>query len=104
MDLPYKVMVDDNFHYMDEDERREHGRYATLEEAVAACEALVDSSLEESYRAGMTAEELLAQYALFGGDPFIMAPPEGPRGVLFSGRRYAQARAPAIWAELSAKR
>jgi hypothetical protein len=27
-------MVDDNFHYMEEDERRELGTFATLEEGV----------------------------------------------------------------------
>jgi hypothetical protein len=30
---PYKVMVDDNFHYMAEDERWEYGTFASAEEA-----------------------------------------------------------------------
>ena len=33
----YKVMVDDNFHHMDEDERYQHGVFLTAEEAISAC-------------------------------------------------------------------
>jgi hypothetical protein len=99
MPLSYKVMVDDNFHYMDVDERREHGSYWTLDEAISACAALVDRSLAESYRPGMTVAELLAQYAAFGDDPFIVAPPGTAKGVPFSARDYACRRAAAICAE-----
>ena len=31
----YVVSVDDNYHYMDESERYDHGRFATYEEAEA---------------------------------------------------------------------
>jgi hypothetical protein len=41
----YKVIVDDNFHYMDESERYEHGVFATAEEAIAACKRIVDEDL-----------------------------------------------------------
>jgi hypothetical protein len=41
----YRVMVDDNFHYMDEDERFEHGSFPTAEEAIAACKRIVDEIL-----------------------------------------------------------
>jgi hypothetical protein len=44
---PYKVMVDDNFHYMAEDERWEYGTFATAEEALDACRRLVDEALLE---------------------------------------------------------
>ena len=37
MTAKYKVMVDDNFHYMEEDERYQLGTFATAEEALAAC-------------------------------------------------------------------
>ena len=35
----YRDMVDDNFHYMDENERYEHGTYDTMDEVPrrAAC-------------------------------------------------------------------
>jgi hypothetical protein len=98
MSLPYRVLVDDNFHYMDEDERREHGRYATPEEAIGACAMLVDQSLEASYKPGMTAAELLAHYASFGDDPFIVGPPSAGQSVPFSARDYAQRRVDAVCA------
>ena len=32
--MPYVVKVDDNFHYMDEDERYQHGEFADSEAAM----------------------------------------------------------------------
>jgi hypothetical protein len=91
----YKVMVDDNFHYMDEDERYELGTFATAEEAIAACRKLVDEWLSSNHKPGMTADELFAQFASFGEEPFIIA--VSPAGkVDFSARDYVHERAPAI--------
>lgn len=41
----YKVLIDDNFHYQDEDERVAHGAFGTREEALAACRRIVDEFL-----------------------------------------------------------
>jgi hypothetical protein len=38
----YRVFVDDNFHYMDPDERYELGSFEDCESAVAACKRIVD--------------------------------------------------------------
>jgi hypothetical protein len=38
----YRAPVDNKFHYMDEEERYEHGSFATAEEAIAACKRVVD--------------------------------------------------------------
>ena len=84
--MRYRVLVDDNFHYMDESERYALGEFDTLEAAVAACKRLVDEFLTSSYRPGMTAAELLTQYALFGEDPFVYT---GDDTVPFSARDYA---------------
>jgi hypothetical protein len=54
----YKVIVDDNFHYQDPHERREQGVYETVEEALAVCRGLVDKSLKEEYRSGISAKSL----------------------------------------------
>jgi hypothetical protein len=98
----FKVMVDDNFHYMDEDERSEHGTFATLDAAVAACRALVDRSLRASWKPGMSADDLYEQYVAFGDDPFIVAPPGVASGAaLFSAHTYARERSATIWAELT---
>jgi hypothetical protein len=89
---PYKVMVDDNFHYMDEDERWELGRFATAGEALAACRKLVDESLIEEYRDGATADQLFDRYTSFGDEPFVVALDGAPK-VDFSARTYAEQRA-----------
>ena len=44
----YQVFVDDNYHYMDEDERYKHGDFATFEEALTACKTIVDEYLQEN--------------------------------------------------------
>jgi hypothetical protein len=88
----YKVMVDDNFHYMDEDERWELGSFATSAEALAACRKLVDESLVEEYRDGATAEQLFDRYTSFGDEPFVVALDGAPK-VDFSARTYARERA-----------
>ena len=41
----YTVMVDDNFHYMDEEHRYEIGTFASYEAAVEACKKIVDEEL-----------------------------------------------------------
>ena len=89
---PYKVMVDDNFHYMETDERSEYGTFSTAEEALAACQRLVDESLLEEYRDGATAEQLFVRYTSFGDEPFVVAVEDAPK-VEFSARAYAEARA-----------
>ncbi|HAH64474.1 MAG TPA: hypothetical protein DCL72_03125 [Rhizobiales bacterium] len=69
--MRYKVMVDDNFHYQDLSARWEEGVYETVDEALAACRGLVDNSLKEEYRPGISAEALYDRYTSFGSDPFI---------------------------------
>lgn len=90
--MPYKVFIDDNFHYGDESERIPHGEFPTLEAARAACRRIVDDYLASARERGMTAGDLMASYAMFGDDPFIVAVGEAETGVLFSGRDYARQR------------
>ncbi len=93
--LPFEVLVDDNFHYMDKDERWRLGAFATLEAARQACIALVEECLSDYYQAGLEAEELYSQYRMFGDDPFILGPGEPGK---FSAWTYAKARAMEICA------
>lgn len=88
----YKVMVDDNFHYQESDERREYGAYQTLEEALAACRGLVDKSLREEYRPGISAQDLYDRYTSFGDDPFIMVIEGADDRAKFSAWDYAKDR------------
>ncbi len=80
---PYRVFVDDNFHYM----RDKSGEYETLEEAVNECKSIVDEFLERERKLGMSSNELYDQYCMFGEDPFIRGP-----GSDFSARDYARQR------------
>jgi len=89
---PYKLMIDDNFHYMDGDERSDHGTFSTAEEVLDACRRLVDESLLTEYKDGETAEELYERYTSFGDDPSVVALGGAPK-VEFSAWNYARQRA-----------
>jgi hypothetical protein len=89
---PYKIMIDDNFHYMEEDKRLEYGIFPTADEALDVCRRLVDESLLAEYKNGQTADQLYERYTDFGKDPFVVAL-EGEPKVKFSAWTYAQQRA-----------
>jgi hypothetical protein len=86
--VSYQVFVDENFHYMDEDERYCLGEFESLDAAVAKCREIVDAFLAANYKAGMTADQLYQQYTGFGEDPFIRGGDEAG----FSAWDYAKAR------------
>ena len=67
----FEVFVDDNFHYMDEDERYSGGEFDYYEEAIEYCKYKVDDFLINNYKTGMKSEELYDYYLHFGEDPFI---------------------------------
>ncbi|HEX8737338.1 MAG TPA: hypothetical protein VF721_18540 [Pyrinomonadaceae bacterium] len=92
----YQVFIDDNYHYMDESERYKHGDFASFEEALAACKAIVDDCLQGSYEKGMTAGQLYVVYTGFGEDPFIVGEPAPFR---FSAWDYAKERCSQICGE-----
>jgi hypothetical protein len=87
---PYKVLVDDNFDYMDQDKRYEHGIFPTAEEAIAACKRIVDSNLNHFMKPGTTASELYDAYTGFGDDPFIVCVNPDDEPVRFSAWDYAK--------------
>jgi hypothetical protein len=87
--MTYSVMTDDNFHYMNEDERTALGTYPTLEAAIGACRKIVDRSLMHLHKPGMTAEALYGDYQDFGEDPFVPGVPPST----FSAWDYAKERA-----------
>ena len=87
--MKYTVVVEDNFHYMDESERYTHGVFESAAAALAAAKALVDADLNSLYRPGMTADELYRQYESFGSDPFIVTE---DRSCQFSAWTYARER------------
>jgi hypothetical protein len=94
--MPYKVLVDDNYHYMDESERYELGVFPTLEAAIEASKKIVDEYLLSAYQPGMPIGALLESYTFFGEDPFIVPTAGEEGGVLFSARTYARQRCEAL--------
>jgi|SRR5579864_2320858 len=86
--MPYKVVIDDNYHYMDESERFTHGEFEDLQAAIEACKKIVEESLRDAYTPGMSAAELFHGYVGFGQDPWI----SGGEGVPFSAWTYARQR------------
>jgi hypothetical protein len=87
--MKYKVLVDDNFHYMDESERYSQGEYEIYEEAVSGAKKIVDEFLNSNYKFGMTAGDLYDHYQSFGDDPSIVPSNNGCR---FSAWNYAKQR------------
>ena len=86
--MAYRVTIDDNFHYMDESARLDHGEFETLDAAIEACKKIVDEYLASAYKPGMSAAELNASYTMFGEDPWI----SGAQGIPFSAWDYARQR------------
>lgn len=93
----FTVYVDDNFHYQDEDERYKLGAFPTYEDALDACCAVVRKDLEQFFKTGMSAADLVSQYSGFGEDPFIIPTPEGTEQ--FSALNYARELAAAMCGE-----
>ena len=101
IEMTYRVLVDDNFHYMDEAERYELGAFARLDAAIAAAKAIVDTYLAATYKPGMTAHDLFASYTAFGEDPFILAPDQ--TDVSFSAWEYAKQRCEDVYGRPKSK-
>jgi|WetSurMetagenome_2_1015567.scaffolds.fasta_scaffold94923_3 hypothetical protein len=94
--MNYHVLEDDNFHYMDEDERIDLGVFDTVEEAINRAKKSVDDFLRENFRPGMTPEDLYRGYVDFGPDPFIISDDSSCQ---FSAWDYAKVRCPKICKE-----
>ena len=85
----YTVYVDDNFHYMDEEERYKSGEFDDCESAMKHCKEIVDEYLINAYKSGMTWDQLLSSYKSFGEDPWISSSDESCK---FSAWNYAERR------------
>lgn len=86
--MTFSVVIEDHYHYQDEEHRSNRGAFATYEEALERCHHVVRRSLDEVYEPGMNSEALMTQYMMFGEDPWITPTPDGTEP--FSARLYAQ--------------
>jgi hypothetical protein len=88
----YRVLINDNAHYIDESERADHGVFANAEEAVVACKEIIDDELNTMWKPGTTAKELYKLYVAFGPDPFVVHLNPNDPGVEFWAWTYAKGR------------
>jgi hypothetical protein len=95
----YKVLIDDNFHYMNEEYRDTAGVFETAAEAIAECKEIVDDCLKPMLQPGMTAAALYEQYEGFGDDPFIVPVDPNDAPVAFSAWAYAKQRCQVLGAK-----
>ena len=79
----YKVWIDDNFHFMDEDERVFHGEFDTPTQAIVACQKIVDANIESITEDETDPDKAYESYVCFGDDPWI-------QGIDFSAFEYAK--------------
>ena len=88
----YKVLIDDNFHFMNEEYRGTGGEFATAAEAIAECKEIVDECLKPMLQPGMTPAALYEQYEGFGDDPFVVPVDPNDAPVAFTAWAYAKER------------
>jgi hypothetical protein len=81
----YRVIVADNFHYMDESAQYTRVSSTRSRPRSLPARKIVDDDLDHSFKPGMTAQELYELYSLFGED---RAPPGEPP------RRYVRCSSP----------
>ena len=79
----YKVWIDDNFHFMNEDERGFHGEFDTPTQAIVACQKIVDANIESITENETDPDKAYESYTCFADDPWI-------EGVEFSAFEYAK--------------
>ena len=68
----YKVYVDDNYHFMNEDERYLQGTYDSLDAAVAAAKKVIDRCFEGIDPRDKTPDQLFHGWSHMGDSPFIV--------------------------------
>jgi hypothetical protein len=90
----FECYIDDNYHYQDESHRTRGPSFGSYDAAVRWAQGIVHGSLCDMWEPGMSPEELMARYRMFGDDPWIKPVPTGERP--WSGRDYAASMAESV--------
>ncbi|MDU8886309.1 hypothetical protein RXV94_09070 [Yeosuana sp. MJ-SS3] len=98
----FHLRIYDNYHYMDESEAYNHGQYDSYEDAMIGAQKIVDEFFEHNWKPGVTPNDLMVQYCLYGEDPIIL-PNEHGKHKSFSARTYAEISAVKICRKLENK-
>jgi len=88
----FKVLVNDNAHYMDLTEVSEHGVFGSADEAVSACKKIVNDDLTAMWKPGTPAAALFQLYIAYGPDPFVIPINPDDPAIEFSAWSYAKQR------------
>jgi hypothetical protein len=88
----YKVVVLDNFHFMDPSEETVAGVYLARSAAIAKAERIVEGSLRALHRRGMTAKQIMEAWHSFGDNAVVVATGRS-RPADFSGLDFAEKQA-----------
>jgi hypothetical protein len=95
--VPYRIVIHDLFHFMDEREEYELGvLFPTAEAAIAEVKRRLDAELLHMYRPGLTGPELYNLWSDFGESPIILRTDHAKPQAEFSSRDYAKAQAAVI--------
>jgi hypothetical protein len=86
--MTYEVLVIDNFAAPGEGACADGPTFETMVAAVQYCKGIVDEFLRDNLKPGMSADDLMKQYTLFGEDPFVVNFDDD--GIHFSGWDYAE--------------
>ena len=85
----FHLRIYENSHYMDESEAYNHGQYNSYEDAIIGAQKIVDEFFEHNWRPGVTPDDLMVLFCLYGEDPIIL-PNEHGKHEPFSARTYAE--------------
>jgi hypothetical protein len=89
----FTLILDDNFHFMEADERYTAGEFDSEDAAIHQAKAIIDEFLKAQFTPGMKADDLYSIFCSFGESPFI-TPECG-----FSAWAYARKRCDVVCAE-----
>lgn len=62
----YIILVTDHARTGEPDGEYKKGEYGSFEEAVAVCKEIIEESLDELYSQGMSEEDLMKRFVVFG--------------------------------------
>ena len=84
--MKFDVKISNHGRYMD-DESRASISFNSEKEAIDECKEIVDESIFELHKTGMSPEELFSMYTQFGDDPYVIC---GEKKIEFSSFDYAK--------------
>jgi hypothetical protein len=93
--MKFHLRVYDNFHYGNENEAYNSGEFSTYEDAIIEAKAMIDESLDNKWKPGMSSKELIAKFNINGIEPAIL-PNLHENNIRFSARTYAEEAAEKI--------